>query len=111
LQKKKKKMDKKRAHHISAPISPNYHGFGHSTSDSLFDDYPPPAYQPPQNMSASAIPATAAMQSPPLLQNKSIHNLNNFNQMNQFYHPTPPPQTVIIYRQPTRSKDACCWGW
>ncbi|EPB84225.1 hypothetical protein HMPREF1544_09017 [Mucor circinelloides 1006PhL] len=104
-------MDKKRAHHISAPISPNYHGFGHSTSDSLFDDYPPPAYQPPHNMSASLGGVSgAAMHPPPPIQSKSIQNLNNFNQTNQFYHPTPPPQTVIIYRQPTRSKDACCWG-
>lgn len=93
-----KMSEKKRAHHISAPIGPNYQGFGHSTSDSFFDEYPPPAYQPHQN-------------DVPYQPNKSNTNLHQFNQMNQFYHPTPPPQTVIIHRQPTRSKDACCWGW
>ncbi|KAI8078405.1 hypothetical protein BDF21DRAFT_463640 [Thamnidium elegans] len=90
--------EKKRAHHISAPISPNYPGFGNSTSDSFFDDYPPPpAYQPQLNHN-------------PTMNAQQKTNLNHFNQMNEFYHPTPPPQTVIIYRQPTRSKDACCWG-
>lgn len=94
--------EKKRAHHISAPISPNYQGFNHSTSDSFFDDYPPPpAYQPPQLLSTMNEEQ----------QQKCNTNLNNFNQINQFYLPTPAPQTVIIYRQPTRSKDACCWGW
>jgi hypothetical protein len=77
---------------MSVPLAHPHH------SDSLFiDDYPPPAYQPPMNTSL------------PLQQS----NLQAFNmQPNQYYyHPTPPPQTVIIYRQPTRSKDACCWGW
>lgn len=27
-----------------------------------------------------------------------------------FYHPTPAPQTVVINRQPTKAKDACCLG-
>ncbi|CEP08266.1 hypothetical protein [Parasitella parasitica] len=97
-------MEKKRAHHISAPIVPNYR-VGHSTSDSLFDECPPPAYQPPQS-------AAATIAEPPQsLQSKSIQNLNNFNQLGRFYQPTPSPQTVIVHRQPTRSKDACCWGW
>lgn len=97
--------EKKRAHHISAPISPNYPGFNNSTSESFFDDYPPPpAYQPPHQ-------SNQQQQHMPTLNEHQKNNLNHFNQMNQFYHPTPPPQTVIIYRQPTRSKDACCWGW
>ncbi|KAI8882941.1 hypothetical protein K501DRAFT_323715 [Backusella circina FSU 941] len=76
-------LDKKKAHHISVPISPHYNHFGNSTSDSIFD--PPPAYQAPHL--------------------DSFHSTSN-----SFYQPTPPPQTVIIHRQPTRSKDACCWG-
>lgn len=95
--------DKKRAHHISMPLSQNYPGFAHSTSDSFYDDYPPPAYQPPHQMNNFSTMNERQL--------KSQQNLNNFNQTNHFYHPTPPPQTVIIYRQPTRSKDACCWGW
>ncbi|KAI8641082.1 hypothetical protein BD408DRAFT_346766 [Parasitella parasitica] len=95
-------MEKKRAHHISAPIAPNYR-LGHSTSDSLFDECPPPAYQPPHHIAANIT------EPPQSLQSKSIQNLNSFNQIN-FYQPTPPPQTVIVHRQPTRSKDACCWG-
>ncbi|CEI88174.1 hypothetical protein RMCBS344292_02572 [Rhizopus microsporus] len=74
-------LDKKRVHHISAPISPL--GIANNKPlDSLYEDYPPPAYQPPQ-----------------------VYEHNN-----HFYHPTPPPQTVIIHRQPTKSKDSCCWG-
>ncbi|KAG2197217.1 hypothetical protein INT47_003592 [Mucor saturninus] len=102
--------EKKRAHHISAPISPNYQGFGHSTSDSFFDDYPPPpAYQPPQLHSTMNEHQQQVLEQQHQ-QQKCNNNLNNFNQINQFYLPTPAPQTVIVYRQPTRSKDACCWG-
>jgi hypothetical protein len=100
-----KMNEKKRAHHISAPIPPNYHGFGSSTSDSFFDEHPPPAYQPPHHHHHHDMNEFQQQQM------KNSSNLQNFNQMNQFYHPMPPPQTVIIYRQPTRSKDACCWGW
>lgn len=40
-------LDKKRVHHISAPISPL--GIANNKPlDSLYEDYPPPAYQPPQ---------------------------------------------------------------
>ena len=39
-------MDKKKAHHISAPISNQYMRLGNFTTDSLLDEYPPPAYQP-----------------------------------------------------------------
>lgn len=74
---------KKRAqNHLSAPISPNYLGFNTSHSESIFD--PPPAYQPP---------------------------LQNNNHQQAYYYPTPAPQTVIVHQKPTRSKDACCWGW
>ncbi|KAI8335646.1 hypothetical protein EDC96DRAFT_354549 [Choanephora cucurbitarum] len=72
-------IEKKRAHHISAPIPPHFQQFNRSTSDSLLEEYPPPpAYQPPTH--------------------------------NQFYYPQPVPQTVIVHRQPAKSKDACCWG-
>ncbi|KAG1147026.1 hypothetical protein G6F37_007540 [Rhizopus arrhizus] len=77
--------DKKRGHHISAPLPPQM---------IRNDDYPPPAYQP-----------TAQYYYPP----------NNIQEpskdyLNYSYYPTPSPQTVIIQRQPTRSKDSCCWG-
>ncbi|KAI8091434.1 uncharacterized protein B0P05DRAFT_527524 [Gilbertella persicaria] len=86
--------EKKRAHHISAPLPPHFQGFNQSTSDSLFEDYPPPpAYQPPQ-FNEGSIPHS-----------KSAHY-----PMSQFYLPQPAPQTVVVYRQPAKSKDACCWG-
>ncbi|KAI8371121.1 hypothetical protein BD560DRAFT_329153 [Blakeslea trispora] len=80
--------EKKRAHHISAPIPPHFQHFNRSTSDSLFEEYPPPpAYQPP----SLGLHTTPSKHSP-------------------FYYPQPAPQTVIVHRQPTKSKDACCWG-
>lgn len=79
---------------MSVPLAPAHH------SDNYFiDDCPPPAYQPPLNTSL-----------PPHLHQSNLHTFN-LQQDQFYYHPTPPPQTVIIYRQPTRSKDACCWGW
>lgn len=86
--------NQKKAHHMSVPLAPAHH------SDSYFiDDYPPPAYQPPLNTSL-----------PFQSHQPNLHTFN-LQQEQYYYHPTPPPQTVIIYRQPTRSKDACCWGW
>ncbi|KAI8989953.1 hypothetical protein BDB01DRAFT_848058 [Pilobolus umbonatus] len=84
-------MDKKKAHHISAPTSPQYVRLGNSTSDSLLDDYPPPAYQPPHHQDDYSF-------------------YPNTKSGNHYYQPTPAPQTVIINRQPTRAKDPCCWG-
>ncbi|KAG1372552.1 hypothetical protein G6F61_010952 [Rhizopus arrhizus] len=60
----------------------------------LHDDYPPPAYQP-----------TAHYYYPPNHIQEPSKDYLNYS-----YYPTPSPQTVIIQRQPTRSKDSCCWG-
>ncbi|KAG0995368.1 hypothetical protein G6F57_008876 [Rhizopus arrhizus] len=77
--------DKKRGHHISAPLPPQM---------IRHDDYPPPAYQP-----------TAHNYYPPNHIQEPSKDYLNYS-----YYPTPSPQTVIIQRQPTRSKDSCCWG-
>ncbi|CAO3699816.1 unnamed protein product [Rhizopus stolonifer] len=26
------------------------------------------------------------------------------------YCPTPPPQTIIVHKHPSKSKASCCWG-
>ncbi|EIE82550.1 hypothetical protein RO3G_07255 [Rhizopus delemar RA 99-880] len=78
--------DKKRGHHISAPLPPQM---------MRNDDYPPPAYQP----------TTQYYYPPHHPQEPSSKDYLNYS-----YYPTPSPQTVIIQRQPTRSKDSCCWG-
>ncbi|KAI7905285.1 uncharacterized protein BX663DRAFT_502343 [Cokeromyces recurvatus] len=87
--------NKKRAHHISAPISPNNNNYHHLVDDLTADCTaypPPPAYQPSS------------------FQNCTDKSIRQNQSCGFYYHSTPPPQTVIIYRQPARSKDACCWG-
>ncbi|KAG1464028.1 hypothetical protein G6F56_005161 [Rhizopus delemar] len=56
----------------------------------LHDEYLPP-YQPPNYYELQETPKVI--------------------DANSFYYPTPPPQTVVIHKTPTRSKDSCCWGW
>ncbi|KAI9480980.1 MAG: hypothetical protein EXX96DRAFT_199354 [Benjaminiella poitrasii] len=93
--------NKKRIHHISAPISAqnNYHQL---VDDLVVDGTsypPPPAYQPSSSFQNFTDKSKMAQS---MYQQQDAHCYH--------YKSIPPPQTVIIYRQPARSKDACCWG-
>ena len=92
--------DKKRGHHISAPLPPQM---------IRHDDYPPPAYQPTAHYYYP--PNHIQEPSKGKIKDKNINTHPILDYLNYSYYPTPSPQTVIIQRQPTRSKDSCCWGW